>query len=236
MTATSTLWLVLEHGPLEQLGPDLWRVEGSLPKMALRRHMIVARLKGGGLWVHNAIGVDDKTRLALEALGEVKYIVVPNHYHRLDGGAFSARYPDAQVVAPKGARHKIEERVKVHLTYDEFPVLDELRVAYVAGGKDLEGVWRFHSDEGTTLVFNDALFNQPHLAGMEGFVFRLLGSSGPPKVTRVARMALIGKKKAFRAQLEELAAIPDLVRVIPGHIDVIDEDPAGVLQQVAARL
>jgi hypothetical protein len=39
----------------------------------------------------------------------------------------------------------------------------------------------------------------------------------------------------FRAQLEALAAIPGLRRVIVSH-RVIDEDPAGTLRRVAASL
>ncbi len=90
------------------------------------------------------------------------------------------------------------------------------------------------SEDGTTLVFNDVVFNQEHLPGVEGLVFRLIGSSGGPKVTFIARTFLVKDRKALRAHLERLAAIPDLRRVVVMHGEMMT-DPAK-LREAAAWL
>ena len=64
----------------------------------------------------------------------------------------------------------------------------------------------------------------------------LLGSSGGPKITRVARFFLIKDAPAFRAHLERLASLPDLRRLIVSHHEMITSDPAGTLLRVAATL
>ena len=86
------------------------------------------------------------------------------------------------------------------------------------------------------LVFADAVFNMPHLPGLQGFVLRYItGSSGGPRVSRVARLFMIKNKAAFAAHLERLAT-DDLRRVIVAHHQTITDDPAGMLRRVAASL
>ena len=38
-------WKVLPHHPIEKLEPNLWRVEGTVPKMPLRRVMTLVEQK-----------------------------------------------------------------------------------------------------------------------------------------------------------------------------------------------
>ena len=93
------------------------------------------------------------------------------------------------------------------------------------------------SSDGVTLVFNDAVFNLQHGRGLFMFVYgRLMGNAGGPKVTSITRWLLVKDKRAFRADLEALAATPGLTRIIVAHGDVIDDDAAGVLRSVAATL
>ena len=68
-------------------------------------------------------------------------------------------------------------------------------------------------------------------------MLRILGSSGGPRVTFIARTLLVADKKAMADDLRALAAIgPRLRRIIPAHGDVIDTDAAGTLRQVADAL
>ena len=87
-----------------------------------------------------------------------------------------------------------------------------------------------------TLVFCDAVFNLPHTSGLGGFMVRMIGSSGGPKVTPTARMFILADKKAFRSHLLRLAETPDLIRVIVAHRDRIEVEPAAVLRRVAEGL
>src|SRR5690606_38404699 len=80
-----------EHGPLERLEDNLWRVEGALPNMALRRVMTVVRMADGRLVIHSAIALPDELMAQIEAWGRPSYLLVPNAYHRLDAPAYKAR-------------------------------------------------------------------------------------------------------------------------------------------------
>ncbi len=230
-------WKVLPHLGLEAVADNLWRLQGSLEGMGLKRVMTVARRADGDLVVHNPIAVDDSTREQLEALGPVAYLVVPNGYHRLDTPAFKQRYPDARVVCPPAARKKVEEVVPVDLTYPDVPPDGSVSFDDVAGVGGLEGVMRVRSSDGVTLVFNDLLFNQPHGHGLTGFIFKhITDSTGGPRVSRVVRWFVMKDRAAFKRELERFADTPALRRVIVSHHRMIDDDAARVLREVAAKL
>ena len=108
---------------------------------------------------------------------------------------------------------------------------------HLDGVRKVEGVLTVRSPGGTTLVFNDAIFNQPHGKGLGGFIFRYLtDSTGGPKVTRLFRWIALKDKKALKAHFERLAATPDLKRIIVAHHRTITDRPADVLLEVAAKV
>ena len=118
-------WQVLPHGDLVPLAENLWRVEGELPKMELRRCMTVARTSGGELALHSAIAMDEAHMAELEALGTPTFLIVPNGWHCLDAARYKARYPDLKVICPKQARKLVERKVQsVSGTYEDFATLD----------------------------------------------------------------------------------------------------------------
>ena len=55
-------WTVLPHQPIEKLEGNLWRVAGTMPDGKTQRAMVVARMKDGGLVIHNAIALSDAER------------------------------------------------------------------------------------------------------------------------------------------------------------------------------
>lgn len=237
MAKVDTSWKVLPHGPLQQLADNLWRVEGGLENMPLKRVMTVARLQSGGLLVHNAIAMSEDEMAKLDALGKVAYIVVPNAYHRLDAPRFAARYPEARIVSPKGSRKKVEEKLPVHLTYDQFPSDSALSLAHLGGLGEQEGVLTVRSSDGVSLVFNDALFNMPHQSGFQGFVLRYITqSSGDLHVSRIARLFIVKDRAAFRAHVERLADTPDLKRVLVSHHQTVHENVASALRAAVSAL
>ena len=236
MAAAHDTWTVLPHGPIEKLTDNLWRVQGDLPNMPIKRVLTVARKTDGRLVIHNAIAMNDAAMAELEDWGEPAFLVVPNGHHRLDAPAFKRRYPKIIVVAPRGSRKKIEEVVPVEKTYDDFPNDDAVSMEYAGGIAEAEGVLKVRSAEGTSLIVNDLIFNQPHGPGFMGFLFRILGSTGGPMVTGISRMFMVKDKRALRAYLERLADEPNLRRLIVSHGDPVNENVAGVLRSVAAAL
>ena len=69
-TRVSDDWKVLEHGKIERLTERLWRVEGMIPGMSLRRVMTVVKRSSGGLAIHSAIALDEGEMAELEAWGK----------------------------------------------------------------------------------------------------------------------------------------------------------------------
>jgi hypothetical protein len=237
MPRMHTAWRVLPHRPLAQLSERVWRLEGDLEGMPMKRVMTIVRRGDGGLVVHNAIAADDPTMAAVAKLGEIRTILVPNGFHRLDARVFHERFPAAQVVCPSGARAKVEQVVPVNATYDAVPADGVVELQTFDGTKAREGAMIVRDGDGTTVVLNDIVFNMPHAPGIQGFVLKnIMGSSGGVKITRIARLFLVADKAGVRAHLERLAALPDLRRVIVSHHETIDRAPGRALAEAAATL
>ena len=237
MVKANLTWDVLPHMPIERLEPNLWRVQGSLKGMALKRVMTLVRLDDGRIVVHSATSLDAEAMAEIEAWGEPAVLLVPNAYHRLDAPAWVERYPKLEVLCPSGARKKVEEVVRVDGDYGDFDGGESLRLELLDGVAAAEGVLTVRSSSGTTLVFNDALFNMPHGRGVAGLIFRYLTrSTGGPRVSRIVRWFVVKDRAAFRAHLERLADTPELIRIIVSHHRMITERPSETLREVAATL
>jgi hypothetical protein len=226
-------WQVFPHRPLEKLAPNLWRVEGDLPNGNGTRVMTIARRRDGSLLIHNAVALEDSLMAEIEAFGQPSLLVVPGGFHRLDAVVFQRRYPAVKVICPAGARKKVAQVVKVDGTYGEGFDDGEVRLFHLRGVKELEGVLEVKSGGETTVVFNDVVNNLPKLSGLFGFV---LAPTGRPGVPRVARWLLVKNRAALRGHLDEVAATPNLARVIVAHGRVISDGPAEALRAVARAL
>jgi hypothetical protein len=229
-------WTVLSNGPLESLEPNLRVVEGRLPRGHIPRRMTVARLRDGGLVFHNAVPLAEPEMQALESWGTPAILFVPTAWHRLDIHAFKQRYPTMKVLCPSSARDQVAKVLAVDGSIEDFPADPDVQLIALRGTQSREGVLLVKSGGRTSLCFGDMLMNLVALPGLDGLVFRLIGSIGGPRVTPLAQWLLVKDKAALRAHLEELAALPGLARLIPTHGAIVDQDAAGVLHQVSGRL
>lgn len=197
--------------------------------LPIGRRMTIARLGSGELLVHNAVACDDATMAAIDAFGAVRWIVVPSRYHKMDAHAFATRYPDAAVVTPTGSIDRVREYCRVDGELDLLPADGSIRCEPL-DGVPAECVLIHTDGRGeATLVFNDAFMNLPaKLPGWRGFVVKLIGSTGGPKVTRTAKTAIVTDKRAYADHLRRLAATPGLARVVPAHGDVIRDPESAV--------
>lgn len=216
---------------------NLWRVEGEVARTKLRRVMTVVKMVDGGLLIHSPIALVEPQMRELEAWGPIRYLVVPNAYHRLDIARFKYRYPDARVVCPKAARKRVSEMAPVDLTYDAFPNDDAVVLRHLDGTNESEGVLIVEHGSTMSVVLNDLVFNMPHQPTFMGWMLRYVTkSSGGPVISRVARWLVIKDKRAVVQELKTLAAMPGLARVIVSHHEVIDDRPSEVLEALAASL
>jgi hypothetical protein len=127
-------------------------------------------------------------------------------------------------------------------TYDDQPRLDAagtVTLEHFDAARHVEGALIVRSADGLTLVFTDSLFNLPHKPGLLWTVYgRWLRSTGGPRVTVIGRwmMRLTRSRAPYRAFLRRWAATGEVVRLVPGHGDVVHEDASAVLEQLAASL
>lgn len=231
-------WKPDPHSPIEKLTSNLWRVEARMTNPPLRRVMTVVRLADGRGLIHSAVMMDEASMRELDAWARPAILVVPNRFHRRDAFAYKSRYPAITVVCPSGGRKHVAQVVAVDATYESSTLNDpSVRFLPIAGVNEGERVMEVKSPDGMTLVFNDLVFNMPHLPGPRGFVIKhLLGSSGGPKTSRLGALLLIKDKVQVKAELERLADTPNLVRIIVSHHQMITESPREVLRNVAGAL
>ncbi|WP_240481302.1 DUF4336 domain-containing protein [Sandaracinus amylolyticus] len=187
--------------------------------MSLKRTMTIVRLADGRLVVHSGIALGAREMERIEAWGAPAFLVVPNAGHRLDAKAYAARYPHARVVAPRGAKKGVEEVVHVDATYADVDVGDaSVRFETLAGVDEGEGAMIVRSDDGVTVVLNDCVMNMDRKRDPLGFFFTtLLGSAPGPRVSRLVRRVFVKDRSALRRDLERLAALPDLTRLVVSH-------------------
>lgn len=230
--ATFTSWTVLPHRPIEKLADNLWRVSGSMPgDSKIQRQMVMARMNDGRIIVHNAIALDEPEMAELDAWGTPSVIFVPNAYHRQDALIWKQRYPNANVVAPAGAKKRVAKVVAVDAVTETAPGDASVKLVPI-DGLPAESVLEVKSGGETTLVFCDAVLNMPKL----GFPMSMfLGPTGQVSAPRVVRWMLLKDKKAFASQLDKLAEI-GVTRLLFGHGKPITEDAPGALRKVATQL
>jgi hypothetical protein len=216
--ANTTDWKVRQHGPIERLAENLWWVQGTLPGMSLKRVMTVARLSDGRLVIHNGIALDEASMRELEAWGTPAFLIVPNGYHRLDAAAYKARYPALRVLAPRGAQARVRQIVPVDGGYEDFAAIDGVRLETLHGVNQAEGAMIVESADGTSVVLNDTVMNMDKKRDLLGYLFTtLLGSAPGPRVSRLAKLALVKDKQALKQDLARFAELHDIQRLIVSH-------------------
>ena len=217
---------MLPHGPVEALAENVWCVQGSLPKMSLRRNMTLARFANGDVLVHSPVALEPAAMHKLEGFGRIRYLAVPSSHHVLDVKIWKRRYATAQVLAPRGAREQVATVVPVDLAYDELRIDDAtVQLLTLEGVNEKEGALVVRSTDGTTVVLNDAVMNTDTPRDLLGrLVARVFGMAPGPRVSRLVKLALVKDASKLKADLRRFAAMTDLVRFVVAH-DKIERGP-----------
>ncbi len=239
MAKPHTDWTVLPHGKLKRLEHNLLTVTGTMtmpPMGEVSRRMTIVRLTGGRLIIYSAICLDEIEMKALESYGTPAYLIVPSDIHRMDAKPWKDRYPSLKVIAPAGAREKIQEVVPVDATAVDFAD-PTVRFMTMPGTDDKEAVLVVETASGTSVILNDLIFDLANRPGVSGWLFKTLGMTGDePHIVFPVKLKEVKDKHAVSAQLEDWARLPNLQRVIISHGDIITEAPSAVLKRISAEL
>ncbi len=215
-------------GVFEVVVPDcIWVTERPVwfGGVRLRSKTTVVRLAGGALWVHSPCPPTDGVCAALDALGEVRWIVVPNRFHHLQTPATAARYPRARVVGPKSVQLR-NRQVPSPLGTDD-PVYvgatPELSSIALRGVPFLDETVFFHAASGS-LIAADLLISccaRDHWTWRAAA--RVWGRYGkistPPDVRMRTRAS-----PAVAESIAQLRALP-IQQILVAHADPITERP-----------
>ena len=231
-------WTVLPHGQLSQIDENILTVAGDLhmPLGDFPRRMSVVRLRDRSLVIYSAIALHEDEMRALEAFGRPAYLVVPSDKHRLDAKIWQDRYPELIVIAPEGARDKVNEVVRVDATSVDF-CDPRVQFATVRGTNGHECALVVETSSGTTLIVNDLIGNVRPGHGVVGWLSRVTGvTGGEPMIPSYAKHMIVKDRRAVAQQLEEWAGLDTLRRIIVSHGMPIDERPRATLHRLATSL
>lgn len=238
MAIAARAWKVHPHGQLTSVDEHILTVTGTIlmPAGRLPRRMTVVRLDHGGLIIFSAMALAEDQMQVLESFGTPTYMIIPNDHHRMDAQSWKERYPSIRVIAPAGARTKVEKVVLVDATFGDFGDRS-VRFLPVPGTAEKEAALEVHGAQGMTLILNDLVGNIRGARGFSGWFLRLMGFAGDePHIPLPIRRAMIESRGQVRDQLLTWAALPTLRRILVSHGEPIEDDPRGALRRLAQSM
>lgn len=230
-----------DAAPLKPFGTDLWLADGPRASVAgfhYPTRMAVVRLPDGGLWIWSPVALTPALRAAVEALGEVRWLIAPNSLHDLHLADWRAAFPNAPLHAAPGlAAARPDLAVDAELGDAPSPAWAEaIDQAPVRGNRITTEVAFFHRPSGTVL-FTDLLQQFPPgwFRGWRALVAWLdLMTEPEPSVPRKFRLAFTDRRAA-RESLERILAWPARA-VVMAHGRPVEQDGRAFLARAFAWL
>jgi hypothetical protein len=219
---------------LNPIGEEIWdlrqdiRVPGGI---LLPSRTIVFRLAQRKLLLWSPVAIDDEDAKAVDALGEVAWVVAPSRIHFFFFRAALERWPQARALGAAGLEKKIPG-----VAFDPLPesgmIAGELRVQRIEGFPYIDE-HVFSRDK--TLLVTDLLFNVQEARGFAAPIFlRAVGTWKKPAQSRLWRVLLKDREAARRTLGEVLAW--DFDRVVMAHGDDVVDDAHGAVKNALAWL
>ena len=215
------------------LAPSLWIVDqpdfGGLARIGTR--MTVIRLADGGLFLHSPTRLDDETRQALDALGNVRAVIAPSRAHHLFVADYIKTWPLAKLYGPPGLTGDIQDfrgrfGARRDLKLDSI-LGDEAHPEWAGqieqhlfkGARALNEVVFFHPSS-RSVIFTDLVFNVPADAKGGRVFYTVVGAMGRFGPHRMVRL-MIRDRVAARESVARILRW-DFNRVIVTHGNVLE--------------
>ena len=226
-------WIITPHDAIEKLEDNLWTVRSPVPGVPMDsgRRMGIVKLTDGKLLFFHAIPLDEATLAEVKAWGTPAYLVVPHDNHCVDADAFSKKL-GLKIFGPKENEAGIRKRVDLEGTLDQLPRDPSFELVPMGGTKKGEVAMVVRHGERKSIMFADAYMNMPK--GPLGM--RLAGFVGPHKSPPVFRFLFVRDQKALKGTFEQLAKMPEPLRLVPCHGDITHRGGSEILRKIAARL
>ncbi len=214
--------------PPRELAPGLWILDRRLRHFGLAllpsRTTLIRRADGGVLVVSPPPLVD---RGALEAVGAVDSVLIPNPFHYLYAREFLELHPSARLWAVPGLGARIPElggATELGPTPpDGWP--DELDYAVVGSESGARELVPFHRPSGS-VILTDLAFNMVRYPRwVDGLVWRASGIPARFGPGRTTRSLLLGDRSAAARGLSRIAKWP-IRRIVLAHGEVVEKDAA----------
>ena len=200
---------------LKQFGPEIWTADGpdvvAMAGFHYPTRSVVIRLSGRTLVVWSPVALTDTLRAAVDALGEVRYLVAPNSLHHVFSADWKRAYPAASIHAAPGVREKRND-LAIDEIFGQAPIpawSGAIDHVLVPGNAITSEVVFFHR-QSATAIFTDLIQQFPAgwFSGWRAVVAKwdlMLGTepSGPRKFR-----AAFTNRRAARAAFEEILAWP----------------------------
>jgi hypothetical protein len=221
-------------GTPKSLAPNLWIVDQpdfntGVAKIGTR--MTVIKLASGGLFLHSPTKLDEETKQALDAIGEVRAVVAPSRAHHLFVGDYIKTWPGAKLYGPPGlvgdiqdfrARIGARRDLKLDAVLSDEPASEwagEIDQLLFKGATGLNEVVFFHRPS-RSVIFTDLVFNVPADFKDARIFYTLVGGRGRFGPHRLIRLS-IRDRKAARESVAKILEW-DFDRVIVTHGDVLE--------------
>ncbi len=190
----------------------------------LRARTTVLRLDDGSLLVHSPAPPTETMAEQLEALGPVRWLVVPNCFHHLGTPAAAARFPEAKVVGPASALKK-NEALKLDLEIHDAQLagqVPELEALPLRGVPFLDETVLYHRPTQTLLGADLVLCAHARDHWTWRWAARITGCYDRLRVPPDVRKKITDRAAAARS-LQAILERPAR-RLIVGHADIVEED------------
>lgn len=158
---TGTLGLMASiepYEPLHRITDELYVVTGDWGP--LRRRMTIVRLECGGLLIHSPVRMNDEDMRHLDALGPVRYLVMPNLGHGSELPWYAGRYSEAKIYVPAEAGKKLSGKLSISgVLGRDWPeeLREQLPCLPIDGMR--WGETAFFHPRSSTLILTDLVFN-----------------------------------------------------------------------------
>jgi hypothetical protein len=222
---------------LSPFAEDIWLADGPVATTGGFRYptrMAVIRLPGDALFIWSPVALPEALRTAVDALGEVRYLIAPNALHHLFLGDWLRAYPGALVYAPPGLRARRKD-IAFDGDLGDAPRpewSDEIDQVVVRGNLITTEVVFFHR-RSRTVIFTDLIqhFSPSWFTGWRAVIAHLdLMTAPEPETPRKFRNTFVGRRTA-RAALRRILNWP-AERVLMAHAPPVDSDGQAFIRRV----